>query len=693
MVLLVALIALATLAPSAPEGEAPCALASARDISRFLENDPSDSLPFAITGLVYHVRRDGHILVADATGRVAINSVPALLHLNAGAVVELAGSAKITPAGDAWTIATRGRIIGRRAVPPPAQLAVPQLDPAQHNLLEVSVAGTVMRIFDDDADAHYRFLLLKDGAAVIPVAFPRSSVPRAEELVDALVKVRGVYYRRVDGLRKCSGPFVLSNPDGGIIVETPPPADPFSAPPIDRLHSLAPAEVARLGRRTFRGTVTASWGGRAMIRDGKGRTIRLEMAEDNPSPRSGAEGIAVGYPETDLFSISLSGVLFKETGFSDETSEERPIAINFDSLASDCPAGYLHRFQGELVVAQGILRSILSAGSPEKRMILDCGKLSVFADFSALNELPEDLALGSRVEVRGRCLVETENWRADSIFPRFKNLAVIMRQPSDLRIIERPSWWTPARLTAVIGLLLVSLAGSYVWNQFLRRLVHRRGQELFRSQAEAMKAEVRLCERTRLAVELHDTISQTLAGAAMRVDAAHEFLATDLPRARQQLALASKTIASCQNDLRNCLWDLRNRVLDERDIAAAVRRTILPVAGKTSLNITADIPRRLVPDDSLHALLMIVRELAFNAIRHGRADTVDIDLACDGKKLKLTVSDNGVGFAPTRRPGVHEGHFGLQGIDERIKQLGGSIKINSSPGKGTRICVWIKSPF
>jgi signal transduction histidine kinase len=88
-------------------------------------------------------------------------------------------------------------------------------------------------------------------------------------------------------------------------------------------------------------------------------------------------------------------------------------------------------------------------------------------------------------------------------------------------------------------------------------------------------------------------------------------------------------------------------------------------------------------DSTAHAVLRILRELAANAVAHGKAANVRVACEDKGDILQFTVSDDGCGFDPSNCPGQNEGHFGLSGIRERVKRLEGSFEIKSAPGKGS----------
>ena len=106
--------------------------------------------------------------------------------------------------------------------------------------------------------------------------------------------------------------------------------------------------------------------------------------------------------------------------------------------------------------------------------------------------------------------METENWRPQLPFPQIQGIFLAVRTPSDVRILARPSWWTPGRLLMIIAALAVALLVL-----------------LLRNILQARLARVRLDERTRLAVELHDTIAQNLTGASFEINAGERLVPTD----------------------------------------------------------------------------------------------------------------------------------------------------------------------
>lgn len=276
--------------------------------------------------------------------------------------------------------------------------------------------------------------------------------------------------------------------------------------------------------------------------------------------------------------------------------------------------------------------------------------------------------------------------------PRFKKLTLLPRTPDDIRILKDIPWWTPARLQGVIAALLCALIGALLWVRSLRALSEKRGHELLQENADKLSETLRVAERTRLAVELHDSISQNLTGVAMELEAAERCSTDCTPSLISHLNSAAGTLRSCRSELKNCIWDLKSNALEEPTIEAAIRKTLVPYLKGVELSIRFTVPRELLTDNTCHSFLSIIRELTVNGIRHGHASVIKIAGAIENNLLLFSVTDNGCGFDPKSAPGINEGHFGLEGISERLSSLGGTLTLRSAPGKGCKAVISINLP-
>ena len=294
---------------------------------------------------------------------------------------------------------------------------------------------------------------------------------------------------------------------------------------------------------------------------------------------------------------------------------------------------------------------------------------------------------GSTVDATGICWVDIDNWRPTAPFPQADGFTLVLRSPDDVTVVAYPPWWTPARLAWVIGALLALLVGFLAWNRALSHAARRMGLRFFREQVARVTAESRAAERSRLAVELHDSISQVLTGVALKIKSAHALARTDVEKSLKNLSVAENALRSSREELRHCLWDLRNNILDMPDFEEAVRQMLKPLTGDAELAVRFPVSRRKLTDATAHVILQIIRELAVNAIHHGEATRLRIAGSLEGRVLSFSVADNGAGYDKSSAPGPEQGHFGILGIQDRLAHYNGTLSIQSAPGRGTKAVV------
>ena len=346
------------------------------------------------------------------------------------------------------------------------------------------------------------------------------------------------------------------------------------------------------------------------------------------------------------------------------------------------------RYFGTLVRIRGTAISGFDEG--DDGFVLKCGKHTLRIDMALPDGAAQRVKTGSTVEVTGICDLEFESDFDSTLFPHFRGFAILPRTAADVRILATPSWWTPLRLVCVIVVLILALVATLLWNRSLAVLSDRKGRELFREQIASAKAELKVEERTRLAVEIHDSLSQTLTGVSLQIDAAMRNGEKGFSAAERHLRTARQMLASCRHELRCCIWDLKSRTFEEKNMAEAVERMLAPHAGQARISVRFNVPRSNLSETTTHAILRIVRELVVNAVRHGKATEVKVAGERHDSTISLSVKDNGAGFDPDSAAGPDTGHFGLQGVRERLNEFGGEMKIESSPGKGATVNLKLK---
>jgi len=560
----------------------------------------------------------------------------------------------------------------------------------------VTVEGDVIEAFQDDIDADYCFLLLKDGDFSLPVACRRAQGADLDAYVDSRVRVSGHYATVPGGLRMFSGPFLDAHSLTNVcVIRTAPEA--FTVPELNVTRfGSNPMELAKAGRRRVSGTVSAVWNGnQLLLTTTNAIPIRVVLRRGTAVPPAGAHVTAVGQVTSDTFHYVLDHATCRtERDAADRTVARERVPIRSLYGKSQPAAGvrmFDASYDAKVIRIRGRVRSVPAEGTGARRLVLEDDGVEAVVDLSCLPNAAQDLAVGCLADVSGVYIIEAPLWNPTRIFPRINGFIVVPRSAADIVLVARPPWWTPLRLSILIGALAVLLLAAILWSVSLRILAERRGRALYLAQAHSAAASLRVEERTRLAVELHDALSQSLAGVALELKAVAA-LEDDRTQAREHLERADRSLLSCREELRNCLHDLRSDALEATTMDAAIARTLEPYVDRGRIAVRFNVPRSRLSDKTAHAILCIVRELALNAFRHGQATSVCVAGLVENEQLMFSVRDNGKGFDPSNCPGVRQGHFGLQGIRERVRSLGGRLTVDSQCGRGTKATIILNLP-
>ena len=192
-------------------------------------------------------------------------------------------------------------------------------------------------------------------------------------------------------------------------------------------------------------------------------------------------------------------------------------------------------------------------------------------------------------------------------------------------------------------------------------------------------------ERNRLARELHDSVTQKLFGVTLTAESASTVIERNPAEARQQLQRLQQLTREAMEELRSLIFELRPPEVETEGLATALRKhvDVLQRVHGDAVELTLD--GDAAPSANSDAeVLRIAQEALQNALRHAGATRVDVRLQAHNGRLRLAVSDDGVGFDPAD-PGLRSQHLGLTSMEERARALGGRLRIASRPGEGTTV--------
>jgi signal transduction histidine kinase len=202
-----------------------------------------------------------------------------------------------------------------------------------------------------------------------------------------------------------------------------------------------------------------------------------------------------------------------------------------------------------------------------------------------------------------------------------------------------------------------------------------------------VRGKAALEERQRLARELHDSVSQALYGIALGAKTARTLLDRDSTKVASPLDYILSLADAGLAEMRALIFELRPESLEKEGLVAALEKQAAALRARHEIKVESDLCNE--PDAPLEikeALYRIAQEALHNIVKHAHASSVRIRMRCSPENVTLDVSDDGIGFEPE---GDFPGHLGLHSMRERTERLGGTLAVESAPGKGTQIRAWI----
>ena len=694
-----------------PTGEL---LTNALDVLSLPADRALSGVAVSLQGVVTVAQPDwgGRFFLQDATAGIFVENVSDR-HPVPGDLIRVTGASH--PGGFAPIITQpRWEKLGTAPLPTAKPVPIDQVMAGLEDSQRVEISGTVRTVRVDEYALVFH---LVSGGYRFQAIVPRAAVSEPQLLVGAKVRLRGTAATSFNAQLRQLITMVMYVPlASDFIVEKALSGDPFAAPVLP-LNSLGQYRRGReLNERVHvKGTVTYQRRGEDLFLQDTNRGIHVKSHQLTPV-NTGDVVEAVGFLDFERFLPVLQDAVYRKTGEPRALAEPRPVAI------SELQAGNRH---AELITLQGKLldrarRQVGHRSEAATELTLQNSNTVFTVEVPVYSpDTPEPvIAIGSRVEATGTCLMEIEEDGA------LHSLTMLAPGWDHVRVLQKPSWWTPQRLLIGLAVLIVVLVIAITWvvmvsksnaalqvvirdkvkaqeelqqaHDLLEHRVAERTAQLKHEMTARKEAEVHfkatLAERTRLAQELHDTLEQSLTGIGLQLDTAAKLVEKDPAAGNRHVGLARSLMTQSQLELRRSIWDLRSRELEEFDLPSVMRLSAQQILEGTHVAVkvetTGDVraPCEVVEEN----LLRIAQEALTNVIKHAGASEVRISLDFGPQAVTLRVKDNGRGFTPDNCPGAREGHFGLLGMSERAKRLNGHLRVTSTPGSGT--CLEVKVP-
>jgi signal transduction histidine kinase len=271
---------------------------------------------------------------------------------------------------------------------------------------------------------------------------------------------------------------------------------------------------------------------------------------------------------------------------------------------------------------------------------------------------------------------------------------LLLNSLADITVLSQPTWWTLPRLLAVLGLLVVVLIFTVVWNTQLRQLVEQRTTQLqseIRERERVERQHAVEAERSRIARDLHDDLGSSLTeisvlastgqfpqtSAASQANLFHTIgaKARSLISALEVIVWAVDPEDNSIQSLADYLTGYTNEFFSHTQIACRFK---VPVA----------LPPITLEGRVRHDLLLAVKEALNNVVRHAGATEVEFRLALANDRLEIDIADNGKGIANNAASNGH----GLKNLSARLTRLGGTCTIEPRAGGGTIVRIRLPVP-
>jgi signal transduction histidine kinase len=670
---------------AAPE-TAVASLTSAQQVRELSPEVAEKNLPVHIVGVVtYYDACLLNLFFQDASAGVFVLVARNInTNITAGQEIEVEG---VSDKGDYAPIikASAIRVLGNAQMPVPHRVSIDQLFGGLEDSRWIEVVGVVRSVTVLNVLEGRRYLTLAMNGQRIVAYVEDLKEADATKLVNATVRLRGVCYSRYNMKRQLRVPWLAVSSLADIAIEKPSPQQPKEV----SIASLAQFNSSGYYGNLVKvsGVVTLQKPNGTLFIQNQGFGLYVQV--DQPAHVAPGDRVMVsGYSALGQYVPILEDATVQ---FLTHGAPPSPIPADLETLLN-APEG----FDGLLVRLRANLMNLVESGG-RQTLALQSSNSIFTATFESVrsDERFKSLKLGSQVSLTGVFVAKSsDKWvpgvaqsveeSAPRISPALpESVQILLRSYADISVIHQPSWWTLPRLIWTLCFMSLILLAGLAWAVMLNRRVRKQTRII----QQKVWHEGALEERDRIAREFHDTLEQELAAINIQLGAVEAQFRLSPQIAFQQLDLARNMARHSLSEARRSVWDLRSHLLENSNLATALKEMATPLAANTAIEIAIQsfgTPEKL-PALTEHNLLRIAQEALANAFKHSGAKKIVVRLDYEADQVRLAIRDDGAGFAIKTAGTANGGHFGLLNMRERAEQIGARFSLVSQPGTGTEI--------
>jgi signal transduction histidine kinase len=638
-------------------------LTRADQIRGLTPEQASRGYPVRLRGVITMDAPAPDFFVQDATAGIYVEGdVSAKYPHRLGQLVEVSG---ITGPGKFAPVIREQslRVLGKGTLPKTQLFPFSELANGQHDSQWAQVRGIVRSAAIDRNSWRETVLAMRvaSGGGEFNVRVPITREQDFSSWVDSEILVQGVCGSLYNNNRQLTGILFYVPRLSFMKIEAP--ATEVS---LSTLLRFSPGRGAR-HRVRVQGVVGYQQPGNALFIQDQGTGLRV-LTQQDTALEIGDLVDVMGFPAMGDSAPMLEDAVFHRLGHQ---KAPQPVKLNLDAP--------WEQFDGALVSSEA---KLLNRQPQPDGLRLLLQHDDVIFDASLPSGVPaqslQSIPLNSEVRITGICLVRSGGlWRVPQSF------RMLLRLPQDVVVLKVPSWWNLRHTLWLLGMTAGILLVVMAWVVVLGR----RLKEQMAVIRQKLRSGAVLEERNRIARELHDSLEQELAGITMQLDLAVDCFQQAPRVAQQALETARNMSRHSMVEARRSVWDLRCQLLEEGDLVSALAQIVGPLVPREHVQVSTSIqgnPVRLPRPVEMN-LLRIGQEAVANAVKHGHAQHVSIELRYAAASVCLTVRDDGQGFAASLDS--PSGHFGLLDMRERAHSMGSRLRVDSEPGRGTCVAV------
>lgn len=558
--------------------------------------------------------------------------------------------------------------LGAGLLPGPVRPTWDQLLNGSLDAQYVEVQGIVTAVNSNGV-----ILLLREGRINVELRVPGLPTPALARFEHSLVRVRGCFFANWDYVTHEVKAGEVRIYGAAISVDQPAPEDLFATPkkPVGELLLFDP-QAGVFKRVKVSGQILHARDTEFFMTDGKNG---LRFVLNKPVALAAGDLVeVVGFPELSGVAPVLREAVVCKTG-------QAPLPpVNVLPEADLIHAQY----EGAWAQVHGTLVNVRDTPA-EQLLEIQSGLRTFVARLASTNRLTESLPVGCRLELNG---VYSGQGGNKALGQEITSFELLLNNPSDIKVLARPPWWTLERLLVMVGALACVLTVTVLWITQLHRTVEARTAELEIQIKERQRVEqqrVMEQERARVAQDLHDELGSSLTEISMLATRARAGTATDEKRRNylEQMSGKAREIVTALDEIVWAMNPQHDSLASLVSYFCLYADRFLGLAGMTWKLEGISVPDDFVMDSRLrHQLFLAFKEGLTNVVRHSGATEVRLGIWLEAGEVRMSIADNGRGL-PTS---LHtEEMDGVANMRTRLEKLDGRFEISSEPGGGTTL--------